>query len=84
MVGKVVRKYVQKYYKDLKVLQKTISNFIVFVPRTVAVGVTAGGYTEILSGVEEGEMVASSGGFLIDSESQLESPAGREHVVHQK
>jgi Cu(I)/Ag(I) efflux system membrane fusion protein len=55
-----------------------------FVPRTVGVGVTAGGYTEILSGLEEGDMVASSGGFLIDSESQLESSAGGEPVPRQK
>ncbi len=55
-----------------------------FVPRTVSVGVTSGGYTEILGGVLEGDMVAASGGFLIDSESQLESPVAGEHVPRRK
>lgn len=53
-----------------------------FVRRMVGVGLTSGGMTELLSGVNEGEMVASTGGFLIDSESQLESPAGGEHEGH--
>ena len=44
-----------------------------FVPRTVKVGQGAGGFTEILGGVEEGDMVAATGGFLVDSESQLEN-----------
>jgi Cu(I)/Ag(I) efflux system membrane fusion protein len=48
----------------------------------VSVGQTAGAFTEILSGVDEGDMVAVTGGFLIDSESQLEAPAGGEHEGH--
>ena len=47
----------------------------VFAPRAVETGATAGGETEILSGLRAGEMVAATGGFLIDSESRLESPA---------
>jgi Cu(I)/Ag(I) efflux system membrane fusion protein len=50
-----------------------------FAPHDVSVGLTSGGFTEILGGVQEGDMVASTGGFLIDSESQLETPAGGEH-----
>ncbi len=50
-----------------------------FAPRVVVAGLTSGAFTEILSGANEGEMVASTGGFLIDSESQLEAPAGGEH-----
>jgi membrane fusion protein, copper/silver efflux system len=50
-----------------------------FAPHVVSVGLTSGAFTEILSGVNEGDMVASTGGFLIDSESQLEAPAGGEH-----
>ena len=42
-----------------------------FEPRTVTVGRRGDGYYEILSGLSEGETVAASGGFLIDSESQL-------------
>lgn len=50
-----------------------------FAPRAVSVGLTSGAFTEILSGVNEGDMVALTGGFLIDSESQLEAPAGGGH-----
>jgi Cu(I)/Ag(I) efflux system membrane fusion protein len=50
-----------------------------FAPHVVSVGLTSGAFTEILGGVQEGDMVASTGGFLIDSESQLETPAGGEH-----
>ncbi len=50
-----------------------------FAPHVVSVGLSAGGFTEILSGVDEGDMVAATGGFLIDSESRLEAHAGGEH-----
>jgi Cu(I)/Ag(I) efflux system membrane fusion protein len=50
-----------------------------FAPHVVSVGLTSGAFTEILSGLNEGDMVASTGGFLIDSESRLEAPAGGEH-----
>ena len=42
-----------------------------FTAREVAVGARAGEMIQILSGLAEGEMVAASGGYLIDSESQL-------------
>ncbi len=42
-----------------------------FEPRLVTLGVTAGGYTQILDGVEVGEEVVTSSQFLIDSESKL-------------
>ena len=44
----------------------------VYVPRRVKIGYEQDGYYEILSGLKEGEVVVSSGGFLIDSESQIE------------
>jgi Cu(I)/Ag(I) efflux system membrane fusion protein len=55
----------------------------VFEPRYVTIGRKGEGFSEILSGLSEGESVAASGGFLIDSESQLksaqtETPQGRE------
>jgi Cu(I)/Ag(I) efflux system membrane fusion protein len=55
------------------VWQEVRSN--VFQPREVAIGATSGGLTEIFSGLEEGSIVASSGGYLIDSESQLQQPS---------
>ncbi len=42
-----------------------------FEPRDVVVGSTSDGFTVILNGLDEGEQVAETGGFLIDSESQL-------------
>jgi Cu(I)/Ag(I) efflux system membrane fusion protein len=44
-----------------------------FEPRDVTVGVKAEGYYEIKSGVAEGELVVTSGNFLIDSESRLKA-----------
>jgi membrane fusion protein, copper/silver efflux system len=43
----------------------------VFEPRDVRVGARVGDYDQILSGLQGGEKVAVSGGYLIDSESQL-------------
>ncbi|MDE1923475.1 MAG: efflux RND transporter periplasmic adaptor subunit [Gammaproteobacteria bacterium] len=40
-------------------------------PRAVRVGASAGGYTEVLAGLEGGERVVTSGQFLIDSEANL-------------
>ena len=42
-----------------------------FEPREVATGLATERYVEILRGVKEGERVASSANFLIDSEAQL-------------
>jgi len=50
-----------------------------FQKRGVELGVTSESSVEVVSGLEEGEMVASSGGFLIDSESQLAEAGGSEH-----
>lgn len=44
-----------------------------FNPRNITVGRRGDGYCEVLSGLSEGESVAASGGFLIDSESQLKA-----------
>ena len=45
----------------------------VFEPRDVTVGAKADGYYELKSGVQEGEVVVTSGNFLIDSESRLKA-----------
>lgn len=42
-------------------------------PRAVRLGVAASGYYEVLDGLREGEQVAASGTFLIDSESKLKA-----------
>jgi Cu(I)/Ag(I) efflux system membrane fusion protein len=44
-----------------------------FVSRPVKLGAQAGEYYEVLSGLEEGDIVVTSGNFLIDSESRLQS-----------
>lgn len=54
----------------------------VFEPRVVTVGSSDGTFTHILSGIKEGERVVSSGGYLIDSESQLLLPATSGHHGH--
>lgn len=41
------------------------------VPTEIHVGETAGAYTEVLSGLEPGQQVATSAQFLLDSESNL-------------
>jgi Cu(I)/Ag(I) efflux system membrane fusion protein len=55
----------------------------VFEPRDVVVGTSSDAKSEILSGLNEGEQVAVSGGFLIDSESSLrQSSAADPHAGH--
>jgi len=47
--------------------------------REVTLGNKAEGYYEVLSGLSEGDVVVTSGNFLIDSESRLQSPVSPEH-----
>ena len=61
-----------------------------FAPRDVKLGVKAGQYYDVLSGIEEGEMVVTSGNFLIASESRIRSSTaweeagkGAGHAGHQ-
>ncbi len=58
---------------------KTSDNM--FKARDVDVGLRFGEKYQILSGLKEGDEVAASGGFLIDSESQLETgkPTSHQH-----
>ena len=42
-------------------------------PRDITVGAKADGYYELKSGVQEGDVVVTSGNFLIDSESRLKA-----------
>ncbi|MDP2208377.1 MAG: efflux RND transporter periplasmic adaptor subunit [Bacteroidota bacterium] len=53
----------------------------IFEPRDVVLGATAGKYVEVKNGLSEGETIVTTGGYLIDSESQLKqsgTPAGHE------
>ncbi len=45
-----------------------------FEPRDVVTGIRDGSDVQILSGLHEGEIVAVQGGFMLDSESQLQQP----------
>lgn len=51
-------------------------------PRVVTPGVQMAGRTEILRGLTAGELVVTSGVFLLDSESRLRSGAGLSHAGH--
>ena len=54
-----------------------------FEQREVSVGATNDQYAEILHGLAGGELVAASGGFLIDSESKLSrGDTGESHEGH--
>ena len=46
-----------------------------FAPRAVTLGAKAGAYYEVVSGLAAGEIVVTSGNFLIASESRLKSTA---------
>ncbi len=46
-----------------------------FVPRSVMVGAKIGGYYPVFKGLEAGDKVATSGGFLLDASAQLSGEA---------
>lgn len=50
-----------------------------FEAHPVKLGYRAGDFYQVLEGLQEGENVAVSGGYLIDSESQLQVAAAGEH-----
>ncbi len=49
-----------------------------FEPRDVVLGVINESSAEVLGGLEEGEMVVATGGYLLDSESSLQMPSGED------
>jgi Cu(I)/Ag(I) efflux system membrane fusion protein len=53
-----------------------------FEPRDVKVGERVDEQVQILSGLNPGDKVAVSGGYLIDSESQLKGGGGTDHSQH--
>ncbi|MHB1117579.1 efflux RND transporter periplasmic adaptor subunit [Sideroxydans sp.] len=48
-----------------------------FEPRMVTLGVAANGQTQIVSGLDEGELVVTSAQFMIDSESKLKEATAK-------
>jgi Cu(I)/Ag(I) efflux system membrane fusion protein len=56
----------------------------VFRPRTVLAGARSGNLLQILKGLEEGEAVVASGGYLLDSESQLQMTTAPAHTHEEK
>jgi Cu(I)/Ag(I) efflux system membrane fusion protein len=57
----------------------------IFEPRRITLGASAENYVQIISGIEEGETIATSGGYLLDSESQLHMGMGMgtsDHAQH--
>jgi len=53
-----------------------------FEPRDVQVGERVDEKLQILSGIKAGDKVAVSGGYLLDSESQLSGGGGQDHSQH--
>lgn len=53
-----------------------------FEPRDVQVGQQTDDKIQVLSGLKPGDKVAVSGGYLIDSESQLKGGGGQDHSQH--
>ncbi len=53
-----------------------------FEPRDVQVGERMDDKVQILSGIKTGDKVAVSGGYLLDSESQLKGGGGTDHSQH--
>jgi membrane fusion protein, copper/silver efflux system len=54
----------------------------IFEPRFVKIGERSNEYVQILDGINEGETIVTSGGYLIDSESQLEAATGSKSSEH--
>jgi Cu(I)/Ag(I) efflux system membrane fusion protein len=54
----------------------------IFEPRLVKVGDRSNEYVQILDGINEGETIVTSGGYLIDSESQLEEATSSKSSGH--
>lgn len=55
----------------------------VFEPRAVMIGARNADIAQVLSGLREGEMIAATGGYLLDSESALRLPSASDpHAGH--
>jgi RND family efflux transporter MFP subunit len=56
----------------------------VYEPREVQISYMQDGYYAVTSGLKEGEKVVSTGGFLIDSETQIQQGTSSGHEKHVK
>lgn len=54
----------------------------VYVPKEVQISYDQDGYYAVISGLKEGDIIVSSGGFLIDSESQIQMGMTSGHEGH--
>jgi membrane fusion protein, copper/silver efflux system len=54
----------------------------IFEPRVVKIGERSNEYVQIIEGIHEGETIVTSGGYLIDSESQLEMATESKSFEH--
>jgi Cu(I)/Ag(I) efflux system membrane fusion protein len=54
----------------------------IFEPRSVQIGERSDKYVQILDGISVGETIVTSGGYLIDSESQLETATDSKSSEH--
>lgn len=52
--------------------------------REVKLGQKAEGYYEVVDGLQEGDMVVTSGNFLVDSESRLQQPSQASEQNHEQ
>ncbi len=53
-----------------------------FVPREIVTGARTESFTHIIRGLEEGDRVVVTGGYLIDSESELRLPAADQNAEY--
>lgn len=54
-----------------------------FEPRDIVLGTTSDSHYEVLKGLRDGDVIATTGGFLIDSESSLQQPSSADpHAGH--
>lgn len=53
-----------------------------FMPREIKLGARTSEYAQVLSGLEEGELVVVNGNFLLDSESRLKVESGASTGAH--
>lgn len=70
---------VRKGENDIVYIEKVKG---VYEPRPVTIGYEQDGYYAVTSGLKEGDIVVTSGGFLIDSESEIKAGMTSGHEQH--
>lgn len=54
----------------------------IYIPKEVKLGKSNNEFFPVISGLSENEKIVTSGGFLLDSESQIKSPVSNSNPVH--